>query len=202
MKICKSCGIEKNKLDFYGVQNECKECTKERVRLNDKKVKGAYDRTEHGVIRVIYKTQRASSKKRGHNPPDYTKKELSDWLYSCGFKGLYDNWVSSGWVKNEKPSVDRVDDFKGYSLDNIKLGTWIDNRSHQYNDIKNGAGTSGKRCKTLYQYDGVMNLIASYVSYSQAARTMGYSLEYQIKKKSKCRGGYYWSYSNHLMHCT
>lgn len=32
MKICKDCGKEKKESDFYGVQGECKDCTKKRVR--------------------------------------------------------------------------------------------------------------------------------------------------------------------------
>ena len=30
-KTCKDCGLEKNTNDFYGVQGECKECTRKRV---------------------------------------------------------------------------------------------------------------------------------------------------------------------------
>lgn len=198
MKVCKDCKEEKDQSLFYGVQGECKECTKLRVRNNSKRVGDQYDRTEHGVIRVIYKTQKRHNKLRGHGGMPYTKDDLSLWLYSNGFKVIYDSWAESGWVKSKKPSVDRVDDFKGYSFDNIKLGTWQDNRGHQARDIVNGVGTSGARCKKVFQYDGVKNLIATYVSYSQAARTMGYSLEYQIKKQVKCRAGYYWSYSLHF----
>jgi hypothetical protein len=155
-----------------------------------------YDFSEIGVIRVIYKTQKRHNKLRGHGDIAYTKKDLSCWLYANGFKGVYDSWVKSGWVTGEKPSVDRLDDFKGYSLSNIKLSTWNNNREHQHRDIINGIGTSGARCKVVYKYDGLKRLVATYVSYSQAARDMGYSLEYQIKKDKKCRGGYFWSYNN------
>lgn len=37
MKICKDCRKEKNEIDFYGVQGECKECTQKRVQLNYRK---------------------------------------------------------------------------------------------------------------------------------------------------------------------
>jgi len=47
LKKCKDCGSEKDNSEFYGVQNECKECTKARVRNyrknNLEKVK-EYDR--------------------------------------------------------------------------------------------------------------------------------------------------------------
>lgn len=196
MKVCKNCKEEKLESLFYGVQGECKECTKKRARENSKKVGSKYDFTEKGVLRVIYKTQKRHNKLRGHGGMPYTKQELMEWLYGNGFKKLYDAWVHSGFLSGKKPSIDRVDDFKGYSFDNIKLGTWSENRSHQHSDIINGVGTGGKRCKAVYQYDGAGNLLATYVSYSQAVRSIGYSLEYQLKKQVKCRKGYYWSYNN------
>lgn len=33
-KICKDCGIEKEKTDFYGIQGECKNCSKLRISKN------------------------------------------------------------------------------------------------------------------------------------------------------------------------
>ena len=180
---------------FYGVQNECKECTKKRVSINQKRVGDAYDSTEKGVVRVLYKTQKRHNKLRGHGDMPYSKIELSEWLYKNNFKSLYDKWIESGKKKDLKPSVDRVNDFKGYSLGNIKLGTWAENKHHQYEDITNGTGTSGAMCKAVYQFDASSILVDSYISYNQAARSAGYSLEYQIKKKVKCRNGFYWSYS-------
>lgn len=202
MKVCKDCKIEKCKSMFYGVQNECKECTKYRVAKNQSRVGDSYDSTEKGVIRVIYKTQKRNNKLREHGEMPYNKIELSEWLYSNGFKLLYDNWIESGKDKDLKPSVDRLDDFKGYSLDNIRLGTWLENRQHQHRDILNGVGTSGARCKPLHKFDAELNLVDSYVSYNQAVRSIGYSLEYQIKKKVKCRGGFYWSYAKEFKSIT
>ena len=96
------------------------------------------------------------------------------------------------------PSIDRLDDFKGYSFSNIRLTTWKENREHQYKDIKNGVGTSGARCKTIYKFNADKELICNYVSYNEAQRQMGYSLEYQIKKGVTCRNNFYWSYSDSL----
>jgi len=173
-----------------GHLNKCKECTKKDVRDNS----ADYDKTEKGVIRVIYKTQVGSSKKRGHGAVPYSKSELKEWLYRNGFKELFDEWVSSGFDKDLKPSVDRLDDLKGYSFSNIRLVTWKKNRLHQYSDIMKGRGTSGKRCKRLAKINNNGAVVCEYVSYSSAARDMGYSLEYPIKKGTKCRNGFYWKY--------
>lgn len=194
MKKCKDCGIEKDFDMFYGVQNECKECTKIRVRRNSERVGNSYDFSEKGVFRVIYKTQKRHQKLRGHGEMPYTKLELIDWCKGNGFDALFNRWVESGHDTNLKPSVDRIDDFKGYSFDNIKLGTWRDNRDHQMRDIREGKGTGGKRCKALLKLDSNMRVVCEYVSYSSASRDMGYSLEHQIKRGVKCRNGFYWKY--------
>tara|TARA_R110002012_G_C11435684_1_gene589955 strand:- start:51 stop:638 length:588 start_codon:yes stop_codon:yes gene_type:complete len=195
MKICKDCGEKKDFSAFYGVQNECKECTKKRVKKNSERVGNKYIFSERGVITTIYATQKGNNRNRGHGDMPYTKKELKEWLYNNGFKEYYDKWSSKGHNKDDKPSIDRVDDHKGYSLDNISLGTWKDNRKHQYNDIVKGVGTSGKRCKSVIKMDKDKNSIAIYVSYWSAARDIGYSIEYQLKKGIKCRNGFYWEYA-------
>jgi hypothetical protein len=195
MKKCKQCDLDKDQSEFYGVQGECKECTKLRVKKNSAKVGRKYDFSELGVIRIIYTTQKRHNNLRGHGDMLYSKQELCCWLYDRDFKRIFNDWVDSGYKKDLKPSVDRIDDLKGYSFNNIRLVTWLENRKHQYQDIINGVGSSGRRCKKLYKFDSQLNPICSYVSYNSGARDIGYSIEYQIKKKVKCRSGFYWSYS-------
>lgn len=197
MKRCFKCGMEKELAYFYmhkqmkdGHLNKCKSCTKKDVAAND----ADYDKTEKGVVRVIYKTQKSNSKKRTNCSVEYTKAELARWLYENGFKDLFDKWVDSGYLKSNKPSVDRIDDFKGYSFDNIRLVTWNENHLHQVNDIISGSGTSGARCKKVSKFDGNLVLVSVYVSYQSAVRDIGYKVEYQIKNGTKCRNGFYWKY--------
>lgn len=199
MKTCFSCKIEKPISEYYihkqmadGHLNKCKECVKIYSKNNANSIE--YDRTEKGVIRVIYKTQISNSKKRKNCEVHYTKHELSSWLYSNGFKKLYDDWVLSGYLKSRKPSVDRLDDFNGYYFDNIRLVTWQVNHEHQISDILTGVGTSGARCKSVGKYLPTGELISAYVSYSAAIRDIGYKVEHQIKKGTKCRNGFFWKY--------
>ena len=206
MKKCFKCGEVKSILEFYkhngtkdGYLNKCKECAKMDNKNNPKcysnRVKDSYDRTEKGVVRVIYKTQKRNSKLRGHNPPEYTKVELKKWLYANNFKELYNKWVKSDFKKDMKPSVDRIDDNKGYIFSNIRLVTYQDNRIHQYQDMLKGVSVSGKRCKAVLCLDKNNNLLAEYVSFSSAKRVMGFSMERSLRSgKPDRKYGYYWKY--------
>lgn len=201
MKKCLKCSEEKPLSSFYkqkgmrdGHLNKCKECTRRDVKKNSMKVGSKYDFTEHGVIRVIYKTQKRHQKIRGHGCMVYSRSELSSWMYENGYKDLYDQWVMSGYDSMMKPSVDRLNSLNGYSFDNIRLITWGANIDANSQDIINAKGSSGRRCKALLKLDIEMKTVCEYVSYSSAVRDTGYSLEYQIKNKITCRNGFYWKY--------
>lgn len=198
MKKCFKCGEIKELNKFYkhkqmtdGHLNKCMECTK-------KDVKGSnYDNTEKGVVRVLYKTQVRNSKVRKMSLPNYTKQEFKEWLYQNNFKSLYNHWVNSGFDKNKKPSADRLDDFKPYTLSNIRLVTWQENKKHQYTDITEATGTSGRRCKSVIQCDNNGNILAEYHSFSFARRVVGYSMERCLKNGTPSKkDGTYWKYKH------
>lgn len=196
MKKCFKCGIIKEISQFYkhkemadGSLNKCKECARKDTANND------YDHTEKGVIRVMYKAQKANSKRRKMILPNYTKQEFKDWLYANNFKVLYDNWVLSGYKKEFKPSADRKNDFLPYSFDNLMLVTWNYNKAHQFNDILNGKNKGALRCKPVLQIDKDGNILAEYHSFSFARRIVGYSMESNIKNgKPSKKDGTFWRY--------
>lgn len=143
MIICIKCKEIKFENEFHkekqnknGLSSICKKCKYER-NLN-------YDRTIKGVINKIWQKQLFNSNKRKHPKPNYTKKELEEWILNqSNFEKLYNDWVNSGYDKWLKPSVDRLDDTIGYNFNNIQLITWKEN------DLKFKNKKYDKKSKTI-----------------------------------------------------
>ena len=60
----------------------------------------------------------------------FSKEEFVKWLedeYNIKFDKLFLEWIDSGFLKNKVPSIDRIDDYKSYSFDNMQLLTWEEN---------------------------------------------------------------------------
>lgn len=93
--------------------------------------------TPDGLLKRIYSSQRFHSRKRGHQPPSYTWQELvARYIDDPQYLALYDTWIKSGKSRWTKPSLDRIDESKGYSLDNIALMTWKENCQKHIDDLK------------------------------------------------------------------
>jgi len=171
-KVCTKCKAPKDLSEYSkdssrinGLRSACKIC----VALQREE----YLKTKDGLISRIYGNQKGSSKRRKHNPPTYTKQEFYEWLINDWlFNLLYDNWANCGYHKDNKPSIDRIDDYKGYSFGNIKLVTWMENKDKQNEDIFLARSTSGECCKSVLQYDKQMNLISEYRSAHHASREL------------------------------
>ena len=199
MKSCFKCGAEKPLTDFYthsrmkdGHLNKCKSCTKRDVSLNNPD--NPYDRTEKGVVRVIYKTQKRNNAARGFGSLPFTKNGTLGGWYVNGFKELYDSWVSSGYMSCYKPSVDRIDSLSGYSFYNMRLVTWEENRKAQAEDILNATGSGGRRCKPVYKVDENGVVVGEYISLSEARRVEGFEIWNLLARKNRDRNGCYWFY--------
>lgn len=166
MKTCSVC--KKNlPLDMFnkqstgkqGVRADCKDCLKRFIR------------SKHGVINQMYSSSISRTKKKGFTPVSFTKGELEKWVYSNKeFHTLYDEWVLEDYPTALKPSLDRLDDYKGYSLDNIRIVTANTNVKRYYSDAINGINTKSAKPVEQYSLDG--EYIKTFHSLSAAARSV------------------------------
>ena len=152
------------------------------------------NRTLEGLIVKIYGAQKATSKIRCHDLPTYTTSELREWmLIQPIYHELHSKWVESGYDKMKVPSVDRLDDYKGYTLSNIQLMTWEENKRKGHDDRKNGI--NNKKNKSVSQYSLDETFIQEFHSMNEAARQTGVNqgnISACINGKLKHAGGFIW----------
>jgi len=134
--VCRHCGREggldlfpKSVLAKFLSTGDCRDCRRKRT-LEIKQERKHLPREYRFVTFTgsLYKTQRRSSVERGHPPPDYTLTEFRDWIRDQdNFQQMVDRWVSSGFKRTLKPTVDRINPFEHYHLKNIQLITVSEN---------------------------------------------------------------------------
>ena len=155
-----------------------------------------YARSKKGLVSKIYGNQKLSSKRRGNNAPTYSKIELKEWLYSQPlFHLLYDNWKRLDYQKNYVPSVDRKDDYIGYTLDNIQLMTWKENNEKGHAEFN--SGKNKKKTRVVYQFNLDGSFVDEYYSLKEATRhtdTRVGSISNCCSGRTKSAGGFRWSY--------
>ena len=196
-KRCIKCGEIKPLSSFYkdkgkkdGYMNICKSCASE--------YSERYYKTKKGVVTAIYRDQRSSSKKRKHPMPNYSNKELREWLFSQKrFHELYDTWEASGYINDLRPSCDRIDDYQPYTLDNLRIVTWRDNMYRHYEDVKNGL--NNKRSKAVLQFTLDGEFVAEYYSQAEAGRRVKINPKHISSVcigKRKTTGGFIWKFKD------
>jgi len=125
-------------------------------------------KTKIGLVSRIYDSQKTRCKKKGFEMPTYSISELRKYIFSCeNFDNLHEKWKKSGYKRNLKPSIDRIDDNKSYTLDNIQLMSWEDNRKKSFLDIMNG--NNRKTSIAIVRIDNEGNC-KDYYSTKQACR--------------------------------
>ncbi len=115
----------------------------------------------------IYSKQKNSSIKRGHFPPEYTLQELREYLMNNQkYINMFNRYIESGRDKNLAPSVDRLENDRGYSFDNIQLITWKENLLKEVEYQKENGGHR-------IMHTGLDGISKEYCSISEAARALG-----------------------------
>jgi len=202
MKECSICGEVKSISDFkkskkrngsYFLKAECKICSS--------KATAKWKKTKKGVALVIYYNQKGNSKSRGHRPPEYTREELEEWLFSqTKFHELHKEWEKSGYKKDLYPSVDRKCDDVHYCFNNIELKTFRENY------MKDNAGRfkkndgrekdrGRKTTKKVIQLSVNGDFIKEFKSEAEAVKQTGIkqaSINKVINGKRNTAGGFKW----------
>lgn len=84
--------------------------------------------TKKEKITQLYTSQRRNSSLRGHGKPQYSIKELREWMLSQDlFHSLFKTWEENNFSRRLAPSIDRINPDIGYCFSNIQLMTWGDN---------------------------------------------------------------------------
>ncbi len=206
-KICKKCkkklpleSFAKQKLGKKGRTAQCKIC------------KLDYTRNKDGLINQLYSGNIARIKKNNWEKVKYTKEELKSWLYNQPiFHKLYKNWKNNNYLSSLKPSIDRLDDYNSYSLDNIQIITWKENNDKYQLDRQKGINNKKNIAVDQYTING--QFIKRFHSIREASRETGANnssitrvcnqkeiirIDKGIKRTylSKKAGGFIWKYSN------
>ncbi len=198
-KKCTKCGEVKLLIEFHkqksgkgGIKPTCKKCCSIYI--------DTYHKTKDGLIALIYNNQLRSSKYRSYDMPDYTKEQLSIWIYSQpSFEQLFMDWTMSGNNRWLTPSPDRLNDYLPYTLDNLRLVTWKDNNSRGHSDMRNGI--NNKQSKSVIGVHKMTGEVIKYYSTIEASRQTGIDQGSISKCCSGARsynsaGGYKWKFKH------
>lgn len=196
---CPDCGLIKE-VRFDSVKSSettcCRSCLN--LRRDKKPEEDKFNALEHyhsvpGRCTSIYNAQKMRSIKYGWAPPSYTRLELQEWMEAqLNCKKLFNDWEKSNYSKDYSPSVDRLDDYKPYSLNNIRLVPWHINNEKMRQDVKKG--TNAKKLHGVIQLDLDKNIINKFHSLKEAERQTSIhsgSISRAARKKQTA-GGFFW----------
>ena len=133
----------------------------------------------------------------------FSKDEFKEWInsnYKYKLEKMLNDYKESDYKKDLCPSIDRIDDYKSYTFDNMQLITWKENNDKGRISLKNKKQCSemAKRVwsKKVIQKDLDGNVIATFNSTHDIERKLGYdsSLIARACRLNKVSKGYRWEY--------
>jgi len=192
---CTTCSEWKPKAEYHkndksalGIKTKCRGCCS--------KEKRAWSRSVKGVVYTIYSSQKDSCITRGMESPQYTRDWLYEWCVGQElFHTLYDGWVQSNYNKYVKPSVDRIDNLKTYTEDNIRLMTWGENLELAHKSLREG--DTKYNHTAVYQQDLEGNIINEFFGITEAQRQTNIyyeNIQKVCKRERFTTGGFFWSF--------
>lgn len=152
-----------------------------------------------------YEKMKKKSIIRNMDLPSFTKEEFRSWAVENGIEKLLYNWKQSGFDKWLSPSVNRLDDYKTYTFDNMELITWKENSKKWYGSEKNietclkkmWLSDNIRGAKKVYKISLDGDVLATYPSIWEASRQNNAN---QSSISKVCRGlkkhhrGFKWAF--------
>jgi len=129
-------------------------------------------RTENWIISKLFADQKLRTKRDGLPDIAYTKEELTNFVRKNEkYRDMYDTWVKSWYDSSLKPSIDRINPKKWYSLDNIQLITWWENKLKWHAEMNITQG------KPVVQIDSDGKVVKIHKSLIDASKDTGISFK-------------------------
>jgi hypothetical protein len=128
---------------------------------------------------------------KGRRDVLFPLEELHEFAMCNKFNRLFIEWEKSGHKKEYKPSIDRINSKKGYSIDNIHWLTWGENRYKQTMERRSRKGP------VIQSIGGIK--VKEFRSQREAVIETGISqgcISMALNGKRKTAGGYMWRYLN------
>ncbi len=145
-----------------------------------------YSRTKKGTITNIYAGMRRRA--RDYNRVIMPKIDFYRWIEDeqATFSSLFRNWEESAYTKELKPSVDRINNKEGYSINNIRLCTWRENRIAAIESVS-------KKVVQLKD-DKIINTYSSGKEAERRTKIHSSHISRVARGSRKTAGGFKWKY--------
>lgn len=148
--------------------------------------------TKQGHVTSTYWSLHARSKLRGHATPKYSKFDFVAWLYTqTEYHIIYDKWVESNFEKQLSPSVDRLDNSKGYDFDNIQVVTWAENQANAHRDFRLA---NARMVQGTHLQSGEKEVFQSITDAASDTGVAQYNIVHCCAGRRGTAGGYSWRY--------
>lgn len=147
--ICTSCRILLPIESFWKsgkyIRYKCKKCLFKYNKKYERKYRKAhpgkrvnyykeYIRSYSGKIAKMYSqihTRLKFNKSYKSFSCSFTRKEFNEFIEQSNYKIIHEYWTKSGFDRKLMPSVDRIENSKGYDLNNIRIVTLVENWKHR-----------------------------------------------------------------------
>lgn len=136
------------------------------------KARRNHRRTKDGFLSNLFYNQKGRSKRKNLGEVEYTLSEFKEFVLSENvFHQLFKKWEESGFKMGESPSIDRLDDYKPYSLSNIRITTWDINNKKGHKDRKSGINNKVSKAIIQTNLNGIFE--NEFYSIREAGRILG-----------------------------